>query len=154
MHYLIHCGICTKQEIELMSCDLTSCYLPQFLTDIRWGKTSKNQEKNNKSKKKQKIKIVWLLAHLIQSSLLYLIHCAICTKQEMSTSSVFHWALLRLDVWITYELIKKSKKDFDSSNFHFPVYSMKLCPGKRCPASVKPHSLTHRPTHMCTALCK
>ena len=52
---LIKCGICTKQEIDLLSCDLTSYYLCQFLTDLRCGKTSKNQKKVKENKKKSKV---------------------------------------------------------------------------------------------------
>ena len=35
---LIYWGICTKQEMELLPCDLTPCHLCQFFTDLRWGK--------------------------------------------------------------------------------------------------------------------
>ena len=37
--FVIHCGIRTKQEMELLPCDLTSCYLCQLFTDLRRGKT-------------------------------------------------------------------------------------------------------------------
>ena len=37
--FLMHCGISTKQEMELLSCDLTSCYLCQSFTDLQWSRT-------------------------------------------------------------------------------------------------------------------
>ena len=37
--FLIDCGIRTKQEMELLPCDLTSCYLCQLFTDLRRSKT-------------------------------------------------------------------------------------------------------------------
>ena len=45
----MHWGISTKQEIELLSCDLTSFYLCQSFTDLQWSRTllikkSKNQK--------------------------------------------------------------------------------------------------------------
>jgi len=53
----MHCGIGTKQEMELMSCDLTSCYLCKSFTDLQ----SKNQKilksKNQKIKKSKNQKI-------------------------------------------------------------------------------------------------
>ena len=36
--FLIYCGICTKQEMELLTCDLTPCHLCQFFIDLRWGR--------------------------------------------------------------------------------------------------------------------
>ena len=36
--FLIHCGIDTTQEMELLPCDLTPCHLCQFFTNIRWGR--------------------------------------------------------------------------------------------------------------------
>ena len=36
--FLIYCGICTKQEMELLPCDLTPYHLCQFYTDLCWGR--------------------------------------------------------------------------------------------------------------------
>merc|ERR1712115_187492 len=33
--FFMHCSISTKQEIELKSCDLTSCYLCHSFTDLQ-----------------------------------------------------------------------------------------------------------------------
>ena len=63
--FLIFCGICTKQEIELLPCDLTPCHLRQFFIDLYW--------------KNWKVRTLYLFL----SFLLFLIHCGICTKQEM-----------------------------------------------------------------------
>ena len=34
LNFLIHCGIRTKQEMELLSCDQTLCHLCQFFIDL------------------------------------------------------------------------------------------------------------------------
>ena len=39
LFFLIDCGIRTKQEMELLPCDLTSCNLRQLFTDFPWGRT-------------------------------------------------------------------------------------------------------------------
>ena len=40
--FLNDCGIRTKQEMELLPCDLTSFYLGQLFTDLPWGRTYSN----------------------------------------------------------------------------------------------------------------
>ena len=35
--FLIHCGICTKQEMKLLPWDLTPCHLHQFFINLSWG---------------------------------------------------------------------------------------------------------------------
>ena len=37
--FSIDCGISTKQEMELLSCNLTSCFLCQSFTDLQRSKT-------------------------------------------------------------------------------------------------------------------
>ena len=36
--FLSHFGICTKQEMELLPCDLASCFLCQFFIDLCCGR--------------------------------------------------------------------------------------------------------------------
>ena len=38
LNFLIQCGICTKQEMELLSCDPTPYHLCQLFTDLCWGR--------------------------------------------------------------------------------------------------------------------
>ena len=57
----MHCGISTKPEMELLSCDLTSCYVCQSFTDLWWCRTWLIK----KSKKSKKIKVLWFFDYLI-----------------------------------------------------------------------------------------
>merc|ERR1712243_289497 len=54
LNALQHCGIGAKQEMELLPCDLTSCYLYQSFTDLQ--KKGHNLSKNQTIKKNKKIK--------------------------------------------------------------------------------------------------
>ena len=53
----MHCGISAKPEMELLSFDLTSCYLCQYL--LTFDEVGQNQiyQKNQKIKKTKKSKI-------------------------------------------------------------------------------------------------
>ena len=55
--YLIKCGICTKQEIELLSCDLTGFHWPSMKkVIINQKKKKRKKERKNKRKKRKKEK--------------------------------------------------------------------------------------------------
>ena len=64
--FLMHCGISTKQKMELLSCDLTSCYICQSFTDLQWSRTwNIKKSKNQKKTENQKIKKIKKSKHVI-----------------------------------------------------------------------------------------
>ena len=79
----MHCGISTKQEMELLSRNLTSCYLCQSSTDLWWSiKKSKNQ-------KNQTIDLIfwffWFFYFMINYVLLYQ------KIKQIKKSKKFNW---------------------------------------------------------------
>ena len=80
----MHCGITTKQEMELLSCELTSCYLWQSFTDLQWSRTwlTKNQKSKNQKIKNQKIKK--LKTHNIHN---HFSHKKICIKDKQTNET-------------------------------------------------------------------
>ena len=78
--------------MELLSFDMTSCYLCQCLTDLWWGKTSKiekNKKRIKKNLKDKRVWFFWLFEYLVifvfylSRLWFFFIHCSISAEQEM-----------------------------------------------------------------------
>ena len=80
----MHCGISTKQEMELLSCDLTSCYLCQSFTDLQWSRTW------------IKLWFFWIFDILIRFFLTNLLH--ISNIQIIKTIEVFDCLIIKVKI--------------------------------------------------------